>query len=103
MDSSEKDLAAPITWKKHLFSAIKFLVTFYIVTLCMAIFFIHRGNDWVMQGILMGVLYLFVIVVSIKQMIKNLPMAAIILAALIVTLGMLIIVVTMIPLLRFFR
>ena len=99
----EKDLAAPVTWKGYLFIAVRFLAIFYIATLCMLIFFIHRGNEWITQGILLGLLYLFILIVSIRQMIKKLPMAAILLAAPTIPLFMLIIIVTMIPLLQWLR
>lgn len=101
MDQFKKDLSAPATWKSYLLDATKFLVIFYISTLCMAAFFMHRGEHWIIPGIFLGILYLFVIIISLRKMIKKLPMAAILLAAPTIPLFMLIFVVSMIPLLQF--
>ena len=100
MDQFKKDLAVPATWKSYLLDGVKFLFIFYISTLCVAVFFIHRGQNWIIPGVFLGILYMFVIIVSLRQIIKKLPMAAIILAAPTIPLFMLILVVSMIPLLQ---
>lgn len=100
MDQSKKDLSAPATWKSYLLDGVKFLFIFYISTLCIAVFFIHRRQHYIVPGIFLGIIYLFVIIISLRQIIKKLPMAAIILAAPTIPLFMLILVISMIPLLQ---
>lgn len=100
MDPLNKDLSVPSSWKSYLFDALKFLTIFYISTFCLAVFYIHRGQNWIVPGVFLGILYSFIIIVSVKQLIKKLPMAAIILAAPTIPLFMLITVITMIPVLK---
>lgn len=100
MDQFKKDLSEPASWKNYLLDGVKFLLIFYVSTLCLTVFFIHRGKNWILPGFFMGILYLFVITVSLRQIIKKLPMAAILLAAPTIPLFMLILVVSMIPLLQ---
>lgn len=101
MDIAKPDLSSPTTWKSYLFKALKFLVTFYITTFCMLVFFIHRGEDWLIQGICLVILYLFVLTVSLKKFFSKLPMPAILLASPTIPLFMLMIVISMIPALQF--
>ena len=103
MDQFKKDLSAPVTWRSYLLDGVIFLFIFYITTLCVAVFFIHRGQNWIIPGVFLGILYLFVIIASLRKIIKKLPMAAIILAAPTIPLFMLILVVSMIPLLQILR
>lgn len=103
MDSVNHDLTILASWKPYLYSAAKFLIIFYITTLCMIIFFLHRGSDWYLQGAILTILYLFVAIVSLREFAKNLPMAAIFLAAPIIPLCMLLLVITMIPLLQLLK
>jgi hypothetical protein len=100
MNQPDKDLSVPVSWKNYLFIAFKFLLIFYISTLCVALFFIHRGENWLWSGIFLGILYLFVMIISLRQMLKKLPMAAIMLAAPTIPLFMLILVVSLIPILQ---
>ncbi|OGT52502.1 MAG: hypothetical protein A3E84_03235 [Gammaproteobacteria bacterium RIFCSPHIGHO2_12_FULL_42_13] len=99
MSQLEKDVSAPEAWKGYLLVAVKFLIAFYISTLCVAIFFIHRGQHWLVPAIILGMLYLFVIVISFRQVIRQLPMAAIMLAAPTIPLCMLLIFLSLLPLL----
>lgn len=99
MSEFQQDLSVPSAWKSYLPITLKFLGIFYLTTFCLIVFFLHRGNDWMVQGMVISVLYLFVLLVSFKQMISKLPMAAIFLAAPIIPLLMLILVVSMIPML----
>ena len=98
MNQSETDLSAPTDWKIYLFIAAKFLAIFYIATFCLIAFFIHRGDVWVIKGIILATIYAFILIYSFAKLIKQLPMPAILLAAPTIPLVMLILVVSMIPL-----
>jgi len=95
----EKDVSAPETWKSYLLTAIKFLIIFYVSTLCLALFFIHRGPNWIVTGVFLSLVYLFILVTSFRQVIKKLPMAAIMLAAPTIPLCMVIIFLSLLALL----
>lgn len=100
MEPSPKDLAIPTTWKNYLFICLKFLGIFYLSSFCLALFFLHKApHEWLLS-ILMGLLYLFILIISLRKMIKQLPMAALVLASPLIPLFMLIIVVTMVPILQ---
>jgi hypothetical protein len=96
MDTLKKDLATPSAWKSYLLTVAKFLLIFYAATLGLALLFTHRGQEWIIPGILVGAVYLTIIIFSLRQMLKKLPMAAIMLAAPMVPLFMLILVISLI-------
>ncbi|GEM_PF-3217932 len=96
----DKELVSTHTWKTYLWIAIKFLFIFYIATLCIAVFFVSHGIESILLSVIMGASYLFIVIVSLRKMVKQLPMAAIFLAAPIIPLFMLFIVLSLIPILH---
>ncbi len=98
MQQTNEDLTTPSDWINSVKISIKFLFIFYISTLLLVLFFIHRPGHWIIPGISLGIIYLFVIGVSLYRLIKKLPIAVIMLAAPTIPLLMLIIIVSMIPL-----
>lgn len=100
MEQSPKDLAIPMNWKNYLFICLKFLGVFYVSSFCLALFIMHKvAHKWGLS-IFMILLYIFILIVSLRKMIKKLPMAALVLASPLIPLFMLIIIVTMIPILQ---
>jgi hypothetical protein len=100
MEQTPNDLAIPTSWKHYLIIGLKFLGVFYISSFCLALFFMHKMvHEWGLS-IFMISLYLFILVISLRKMIKQLPMAVLVLASPLIPLFMLIILVTMIPILE---
>jgi hypothetical protein len=91
-----------IPWKLYVLVTIESLLTFYIATFCVAMFFTHRGTNWIIPGILLGVLYLFVIIASAKRLSEKLSLATIMLIIPLAPLIALICVVSLFPLLQIF-
>ncbi len=91
-----------IPWKHYVSVTIESLLTFYLATFCIAMFFTHRGTNWISSGILMALLYLFVIFVCAKRVMQKLPLASLMLIIPLAPLIALIIIVSLIPILQLF-
>lgn len=100
--NSTEDNKNLVPWKLYLTITAESLAAFYIATLCMAIFFTHHGTDWVMDAIILGVLYAFVIFACGRLVIKRLPLPAIMLIIPLAPLIALFIVISLIPILQYF-
>lgn len=95
-----QDDALPGTWKAYVRAGVQFLAVFYLASFCLGMLFLHRGEHWYLQGIFLGLLYLFIVVYSVVRMIKKLSMAAIMVASPTIPLCMLLIVVSLLPTLQ---
>lgn len=91
-----------VNWKAFIIITFESLLAFYIATFCVGMFFLHRGTNWLWPALLLGLLYLFVIVVCAKRVFEKLSLATIMLIVPIAPLIALIIVVTLIPILENF-
>ena len=89
-----------VPWKIYLTTTLETLLAFYVATFSLAMFFIHRGNSWLSQGLLLILLYLFVIFACGKRVIEKLPISAVMLIIPIAPLLALIIVISLIPILQ---
>lgn len=89
-----------LPWKLYLTITAESLLSFYLATFCMAMFFTHSGLDWVISSILMIILYLFVIFACAKRIIQTLPLHALMLIIPIAPLLVIIIIVSLIPILQ---
>ena len=89
-----------VPWKTYVTITLESLLTFYLATFCVAIYFTHRGVGWIIPGIILIALYLFVIVACAKRIIDKLSLAALMLIIPIAPLLALIIVISLIPLLQ---
>lgn len=98
MKNTQQDLAAPVDWKSYLYVVLRFLATFYLLTIALAAFFIHHGAQIPFLALAVGFLYLFIIIFSLVRMIKKLPMPALMLAAPTIPLCMLMMVLSLLPL-----
>ena len=92
-----------VEWKPFVITTIESLIAFYIATFCIAMFFIHHGSAWMSLAIILGLLYLFVIFMCGKRVLEKMSMATVFLIIPIAPLIALIIVVSLIPLLQFFK
>jgi hypothetical protein len=97
----KNDPISVVPWKAYLKLTVETVLAFYIATFCIIMFFLHRGPNWVLSGIILGLLYLFVIAVCAQRLIKKLSMPARMLVIPIAPLLALIIVVTLIPIIGF--
>lgn len=95
---SQNDSILP--WKLYLITTFESLLTFFLATFCIAMFYTHRGTDWILPGIFLIALYIFVIFALVKRVIDKFSWAAIMLIIPIAPLIALIMVVCMIPILQ---
>jgi hypothetical protein len=91
-----------LPWKIYLTITAESLLTFYIATFCMVMFFKHPGTNWVIPAIILGLLYAFVIFVCIKRVIQFLPLPAIMLIIPLAPLIAIIVLLSLIPVLQNF-
>jgi hypothetical protein len=89
-----------IPWKHYLTISMESLLAFYISTFCIAVYFTHRGTNWIIQGAILILLYLFVIFACIKRVIQHLPLPALMLIIPLAPLIALTIVISLIPVLQ---
>jgi hypothetical protein len=76
------------------------VIAFFAATFCVAMFFSHLGGHWVIPGVIMLALYVFVLGVCIRMIVKRLSVAAMMLITPIVPLVALLLIVMLIPLLQ---
>lgn len=91
-----------LPWKRYLIITTESLLAFYVATFCIAMYFTHRGTEWIVQGILLAILYVFVIFACATRVVKKLPVAALMLIIPIAPLIALIIIISLIPILQNF-
>lgn len=89
-----------LPWKRYSIAVIEAVLAFYIATFCIVFFFLHRGENWALQGILMAFCYALIIFICAKRIVKTFSISALMLITPIAPLLALIIVVTMIPILE---
>jgi len=89
-------------WKHYVTITLESLLSFYLGTFCLAMYFTHQGKDLLLYAIFMTLLYLFVIFVCAKRIIATLPIATIMLMVPLTPLIALIIVISLIPVLQLF-
>jgi hypothetical protein len=93
--------ANAINWKLYLTVTAESLIAFYLATFSLAMYFVHRPVNWLVTGIFLIVLYLFVIIVCAKHVFEKLPLSAVMLIIPIAPLFALIIVISLIPIIQF--
>lgn len=91
-----------LPWKLYIKTTVESLVAFFIATFCLAMFFVHHGQNWAIPAIILGVLYIFVIFALIKRIVEKFSLAALMLIVPIAPLIALIMVVSLIPILQKF-
>lgn len=102
MELSPAPEKALLPWKAYLYITFESLLTFYLATFCIAMYFLHRGENWVIGGVFLGILYAFVVFVCAQRVIRSLPLAALMLVIPIAPFLALAIVLSLIPLLQYF-
>ena len=83
----------------YLATSIECLSAFLAATFCVAMFFSHLSTDWYIAGIILVVLYIFVLFACIRLMCKHFSVAALMLLTPIVPLIALLFVLMLLPLL----
>jgi hypothetical protein len=89
-----------VPWKVYISTLIECTLSFGIATFCMAMFFTHQGSEWVFLSILLGILYLFVIVVCVRRIAQRFSFATLMLFIPIAPLIPLVIILMLIPILQ---
>jgi hypothetical protein len=103
MEPFKREHNSLVPWKLYMVTTAETLLTFYIATFCIAMYFTHRGAQSLVPGILIVMLYVFVIFACAKRVQEKLPMAGIMLIIPIAPLLALIIVISLIPVLQLFQ
>jgi len=85
--------------KLYLITASECLAAFFIATFCIAMFFSHLTQGWLIPGIVLIILYLFVLFSCIRLMCKHFSIAALMLLTPIVPLIALLFVLILLPIL----
>lgn len=68
---NQHEQTSTVSWKPFVKITLESLISFYIATFCVAMFYIHRGENWLLAGIILALLYLFVIVVCAKRVFEK--------------------------------
>lgn len=100
MQANTEETTDLINWKTYLTITVESLLSFYVATVCVAIFFTHQGSQWLILSIILVLLYLFVIGVCTKRVIQALPLQALMLIIPLAPLIALFIVISLIPVLQ---
>lgn len=87
-------------WQRYTIVIIESMIAFYIATFCLIIYFYNYGSKDIFLSVVIGLLYLFVLFVSVQRLIVKLPLAVLMILVPIAPLYALIVVVTMIPILQ---
>lgn len=90
-----------VPWKAYLILTAESVLTFWIATFCIGMYFLHHEPNWIPTAIFLAILYLFVIIVCAKRIMEKVTIAALMLIIPIAPLLALIIVVTLIPILEY--
>lgn len=100
MQTNSEETNELINWKTYLTITAESLLSFYLATFCVAIYFTHQGTQWLFLSIILVILYLFVIGVCAKRIIQTLPLQALMLIIPLAPLIALFIVISLIPILE---
>ncbi len=92
-----------LPWKFYLTLTADSLLAFYLASFSLGMFITHRGADWMWQGILLGMLYMFVIFACSRRLIKLLPLPALMLFIPLVPLIAIFVIISLIPVLQLFK
>jgi hypothetical protein len=87
-------------WRFYTVTVVQAFVIFTLATFCVGIYFTHRTGNWIMPGIALIGLYLFVIFACIHRVVTRLPVAVLMILVPIAPLTILIIVVSLLPILQ---
>jgi hypothetical protein len=85
-------------WKRYLLTVTKTMLVLYAATFGLALFIAHRGENWMLPGIIIGLAYLTVFILCVKRIIQTLPMEALMIAAPTLPLILLLMVLSLLPL-----
>lgn len=102
MTDTKNEFTPQVPWKLFLITTTESLLAFYLATFCLAMFLFHRSVNWIIPGIIMIALYLFVVFVCAKRVLSKLSMATVMLIIPIAPLLALFIVLSLIPILEYF-
>jgi hypothetical protein len=91
-----------IPWKKYLILTAESLLTFYLASFCVAMFYTHRGPAWYLSGAFLAILYGFTIFACLKRIAENVPVAGLMLAIPLIPLAALFMVISLIPIMQLF-
>jgi len=91
---------APLALKRPAIIIIESFLAFVVSTFCMAFFFSHLSPGWLISGLFLIALYVFVLAGIGIHLAKNLSIAVIMLLIPIIPLTALLLIIALIPLLE---
>lgn len=98
----ENDTIQILPWRLYLTTTLETLIAFYLSTFSFAMFFSHHGLRSITLGIVMVLLYLFVIASCALRVGNKLPLQALMIIIPIAPFIALASVLTLIPILQYF-
>jgi membrane-associated HD superfamily phosphohydrolase len=103
--NSNHDLNDVASWKRYALTLAEVWVTFCVATFTIALFFSQLNSDvsTIILAVMLGILYIFVIVLCIKRLLDNLPIGALMLLVPIAPLAVLLLVVSLLPIIQKLR
>jgi len=103
MNKMNDAIASP--WKQYTILVLESWLAFCIATFAMGVYFTHlNAAAWITaESILMIVAYVFVIIICIQRLIRQLPIAVFMILVPIAPLAVLILVVSLLPIIQQLR
>lgn len=97
MSTSDSEV---LPWQHYFKLIVEFLVTFCLASFCMAMFFTHQGANSIPLSIFLILLYLFVIGGCFYKLLKNFPIALLMLMIPLIPLVPMVLVLVFMPLIQ---
>lgn len=102
MSTMNADDKTILPWRVYVGLTIQSVLSFYIATFCIAMYFLHHGREHVLLAISQVLLYIFIIGVTAKRIAQHFSPAALMLTIPIAPLLALIFILSMLPILQKF-
>ena len=99
----QEDRNAYVPWKRYVPAVIETIVTFTLASFLLGLYILHYSHNSIVWHVLAGLLYATVVIFTVTRMVKKFSLMAIMLMVPIAPLLVLMIVVTLIHFLQYFR
>lgn len=87
-------------WRLYIITTLEAILAYFLATFSLGLYFSHLSDAWIITSIIMGILYVFVMILLLKRVIQKVSLAAFMLIIPIAPLLALITVLVLIPLLQ---
>jgi hypothetical protein len=97
----QREPIARVPWKRYIIAVTETVITFTLASFLFGLYLLHRGDTSV--TVLLAMVYAFVVIFSIYRMVRTFSLAAVMLMVPIAPFVVLMIVVSLIHLLQYFK